>query len=367
VEGQNVILLVVESLSALDSFRTSGLGNHYPRLDEISKNGMLFTNFFSSYTNSEGGIVALLNGLIPIAYPGSKFQPYEEFSKQPSVISEFNKLGYFTEAIRPNAINFLNVNQYVREIGFDSVKDATNVKMLEQAPKFVFKSVSDETLYSYLLQRLPSLNTRAPFFVAIFTASSHLPYNHPEKGDNTLAGISEYVDRQLGTLYQELVAQNYFQDGILIITGDHRRFSIVSEDEYAKYGDSAGARIPLVIVGEGVSPNTINHRFFQQRDLFRKLADAVDVSKELSPHIVFVNRWNVRESNNEHSVSIYTEETGGRSTFGLDLCGAELVWRNKPLDFPGIEKVIHAQRAYCQMTNGAQIDKGILGKRSKKK
>jgi hypothetical protein len=59
---KNIVFVIVESLSASDSARTSGVRDRLSRFDELSQRGTLFRNFFANYEASEGGLVALLNG-----------------------------------------------------------------------------------------------------------------------------------------------------------------------------------------------------------------------------------------------------------------------------------------------------------------
>ena len=65
----NIILVIIESLSAVESVKVSGIRNRHIIFDELSEEGTLFNNFFSNYEASEGGIMSLLSGMPPIPFP----------------------------------------------------------------------------------------------------------------------------------------------------------------------------------------------------------------------------------------------------------------------------------------------------------
>ena len=78
--GRNVVLVIVESLSAVDSQRTSGIRNLLPRFDALSREGMLFRNFFANFEASEGGIVSMLSGVPPMHFPTASTNTFGEYT-----------------------------------------------------------------------------------------------------------------------------------------------------------------------------------------------------------------------------------------------------------------------------------------------
>src|SRR5665811_1737245 len=66
----------------------------------------------------------------------------------------------------------------------------------------------------------------------------------------------------------------------------------LTETEIARYGDSARARVPLLVIGDGYEAGGIDERFFQQSDLLRMLGRIKQAEVPLSPHPVWVERYN---------------------------------------------------------------------------
>src|SRR6202044_922801 len=58
----------------------------------------------------------------------------------------------------------------------------------------------------------------------------------------------------------------FFQNGILFITGDHRAPEQFRKSEFQRFGASAAARIPAVIVTRAISLPRVLPQDFQQRD-----------------------------------------------------------------------------------------------------
>jgi len=181
------------------------------------------------------------------------------------------------------------------------------------------------------------------------TISSHLPYLDPyEKTGTTSDKVWSYVDRQIGDFYERLKRLGFFKNGILIITGDHRKMLPVSQDEYAKYGDRAAARVPLAIVGKQIPQGRIDIRLWSQVDLFAKLRVAVESHLPLSSDVVFTERKSVRHR--LESVLARIRVFTGAGDFVEEVEDTKLSWDKdkRPNNFREIESRIHTQRAALQ-------------------
>ena len=63
----DVILVIMESLSTINSKRVSGVNDLLARFDRLSQAGTVFPNFFANHAASEGGIISMLMLLIFLA------------------------------------------------------------------------------------------------------------------------------------------------------------------------------------------------------------------------------------------------------------------------------------------------------------
>jgi len=112
-----------------------------------------------------------------------------------------------------------------------------------------FNAAEDKALYQRFLQWLDARPTdsSAPWLAFVLTVSTHPPFVNPENESLDEAGAFSYADKQIGMLYDELTKRDFFRNGVLMISGDHRSMTPLSAQELGRFGDSALARTPFVV------------------------------------------------------------------------------------------------------------------------
>jgi lipoteichoic acid synthase len=364
--GKNIILVIVESLSAADSERTSGIRDLLPQFDALSREGMLFRNFFANYEASEGGIVSLLSGVPPVHFPTASTNTFGEYALQRSVTEELSRQGYACEFLTTVPLQFISMNAYVMSprVGFSQAGGQREIARFRDAPRFAFESPADHVLYEELLARLDSRppDSRQPVFLTAVTASSHAPYIDPRGQMNLERNVWAYVEDELWWLYNELDRRRFFENGLLIVTSDHRKMRPIRQAERDRFGDSAKARVPLVLIGRGVPKDTLDDRLFQQSDLLRMLDRAVQPGATLSPFVLWVERYlfGLGIASNAANLEVFFSSNQAREGFRLKLHGAEIEWLKPPPDPLPIERAIHRQRAIQQATRAGSISSTAL-------
>jgi len=360
---KDVILVVVESLSAVDSHRTSGVADRLPRFDELSRRGTLFRNFFANYEASEGGIVALLSGVPPLHYPTASTLPFNEYAMQPTMVEQFRREGYRAEFLTSVPLRFLSMHRFFDNprSGFQYVGGQQEIARFKEAPRYAFESPADHVLFEELLARLDA-RPAGPVLLTAVTASSHPPFVDPRGGANTEANVWAYVQDELWWLHDELSRRNFFTNGVLIVVGDHRKMLPVRRDEMERYGDSAKARVPLLMIGAGVPSDLVDDRLFQQADLLRMLDRAVTAKPPLSQFVVWVNRYAavLGFAANASNVEIFETGNDAREAYPLRLRGAEIEWVRRPANHLAVERIIHQQRAMQQFARAAAMPATVL-------
>jgi hypothetical protein len=249
---QDVILVVVESLSMYQSQLFSGLHDWTPEFDAISKEGLRFSNFYANGITTEMGLVSLLAGEPPIA----KGRPtartvLEQFEDPPSSLPKaLSPLGYETVFLTTGNLGFVDKGVWLKQLGFDFV-EGHDAKHYFGMPRFHFDAAPDHALYSRAIGLLKQPRSR-PIFLTLETVSTHLPSVDPITGIHSEESVVRYADHALGDFVRGLKSQGFFSHGTVIITGDHRAMVPMSEDESAKFGDSAYARVPFTVLGAGI-------------------------------------------------------------------------------------------------------------------
>ena len=80
----------------------------------------------------------------------------------------------------------------------------------------------------------------------------------------------------LADFYDALNKRGFFDNGILLITGDHHAMTPIDPREYAKFGERSFARIPLIVAGAVDMPRVVDASF-QQSDFPASLAHIMGV------------------------------------------------------------------------------------------
>jgi lipoteichoic acid synthase len=355
---KDIVLVIVESLSAADSHRSSGIRNLLPRFDALSRKGMLFRNFFANFEASEGGIVSLLSGVPPLHFPTATTDTFGEYSSQRSMTATFRRSGYHAEFLTSVPLQFISMDAYAKSPlgGFAAVAGQREIARYRDAPRYAFQSPSDHLLYEELLARLDARPNGQPVFMVLVTASSHAPYVDPLGKGNTEANAWAYVQEELWWLQGQLEARGFFDNGLLLITGDHRKMLPVQQAEREKFGASAKARIPLLVIGAGVPQDMVDDRMFQQADLLRMLDRAVQPGVELSSFVVWVERYAFvfGVASNASNVEVFDAGNGARQAFRMRLRGAEIEWLDRPPNALAVERAVHRQRALQQAARASK-------------
>jgi len=346
---KNIVMVVIESLSAEDSLRTSGLADRLPMLDKLSHDGVLFDNFIANYSDTEGGVVSLLTGASPMPFPGGSRHLYRSFRHRASLIKAFNDNGYHTEFLTTGPLSFLKKGDFLHDIGITRVQGREEVRRFGLAPKGSFDSPADSYLYDEALERIHDLShTSQPFFLTLLTVTSHAPMHDPDGRGNNQDNVWEYVDRKLSGFYRRLKNNDFFKDGILIVTSDHRKMYPIPFEVSEHFGQSGAARIPLVIIGAGIPRGLVDHRLFQQSDLLGKLKHVGSKDTVLTTLATYVERYTMHytKASAYGQLSIIDEE--GES-YKARVQGNQFLWEGQiPAKSDLYEAELHALRSNDQ-------------------
>lgn len=261
----NVIVVLAESLSAIDSLRVWGVYDHLPYFDKIQTEGVTFTNFLANGCTSDTAHVALLQGVEPWKFSWQGSNAYTWYRVPTSPLWTFAKeQQYDTIFLSTASLNFLDQRVFLSWAGFSNIQWEETF-LWEQ--KYVFSSAPDQSLYKKALKTISE--QKDPYIMVMQTISFHKPYDTPY-GASQKAAL-RYTDKSLYYLYQQLKKSWFFENGILIIVGDHRKMEPLEEKEKAALGSLRYARPLLTIVGTGITPNTFDDRIIQHTDIFYSL------------------------------------------------------------------------------------------------
>ena len=257
----NLILIFLESFSAVDSKKTSWIKDNLPLFDKIQSEWTTFKNFISNVSTSERSHIATLEWIEPLTLSKNS-DPYYftvQWYTDPLPVF-FNKKGYETYFISSVTLNFLNQRTFLKNLKYKHIiwQEAFSWKQT-----YSFNAAPDKDLYDKTLEVVSQQTWK--YFITLQTISSHEPYNTPYwKWEKEMF---KYTDESLFNFYKQLKQKKFFDNGILILVWDHRKRKPVTEEENEKYWKSSRSRILATIIWDWITPR-IDNKLYQHIDIF---------------------------------------------------------------------------------------------------
>jgi len=246
VERPDIVLLILESFTAKLVDRK--LDNIFitPNLNQLTREGIYFSNCYASGSRTDKGLVATLSAYP--AMPRSSIINYQQKSRKlPSLIRDLKQAGYQSKFYYGGDINFANQKSYLLLNEIDQIIDKRNFSPADYHAKW---GAHDHLVFEKLIAELP--NTASPFFHILLSLSSHEPFTVPMEtvfpgndGDHKFANSAHYTDQVLGQFVQQLKASPKWDNMLLIILADH---GIQNLDNSAFYSPEK-FKIPLLWLG----------------------------------------------------------------------------------------------------------------------
>lgn len=260
----NIIVVFAESFSSIDSLAMWGDRGLLSWFDTIAKDGTVYTNFVANGCTSDSAHIALLQWVEPWE-TNQLAQNYLRYKSYGLWLPAFmHQNNYDTTFLSTASLGFLDQKDFLISLQFDTIIGSEAFKNLK---KYSFNAAPDQALYQKTEQSLEK--NRATWksqFIVLQTISSHKPYNSPE--GNTEEQAFAYSDKQLLQFYRYLQKTNYFENGILLVVGDHRKMQSMSYEEIQKRWSAAYGKSVFAAVGKNIPKGKINTIPIQHLDIF---------------------------------------------------------------------------------------------------
>lgn len=260
----NVVVIMLESWDAahVDALR---LLDHQPPLgatpefDALSRQGLLFSNFYANGQRSMDGMAALLAGIPTL--PG---MPYLGCGLEQSGMSFLGNLGrsqgYRTIFLQGSVRRSFRVDAIAPRAGFERYLGAEDIPTLVPGTRLSDRGAPDDATLQAANRVFAA--TDKPFVGFIFTASTHGPYLSPgpewrKFPDNSLENrylnTLNYADWALGRFFAAARKEPYFAHTIFVVTGDH-------VSGFRSHADDLPTlhHIPALIIAPDISPAVVD-------------------------------------------------------------------------------------------------------------
>jgi phosphoglycerol transferase MdoB-like AlkP superfamily enzyme len=243
----NILVIILESFTANI---VGSLNNEYStakNLDSLSKEGVLFSNFYASGDRSDKGLVSILSGY-PTLLTTSIIKYPNKTEKIPGLAKTLKKYGYKTAFYYGGDIDFANMRSYIVNTGFEHIISRKDFKSKENISSW---GVPDEFLFRYVQQEIEK--ETSPYFKVMFTLSSHKPYDVPgdklwvEGNDDQSQFLNSvgYTDYHLGKFIRSLKSNGHLKNTLVVMLADHGS----AYPGPVAYNSKSKYHIPLILFG----------------------------------------------------------------------------------------------------------------------
>lgn len=220
-EKLNVVIIMMESMSAAKMKRFGNKENLTPFLDSLAEQGLSFDNIYTAGIHTYNGVYGSL-----FSYPALASQhPMKSTNmlKYNGIAYTLKQFDYQTLYFTTHDGQFDNIEGFLYQNDFDKVftkNDYPQEKILSTL------GVPDDYLLEFVNEKLDEFYVQnKPFFAAVLTASDHGPYIIPEyfkpKPNTLTKQIVEYADWSIGKFISAAKTKKWFDKTLFVFVADH--------------------------------------------------------------------------------------------------------------------------------------------------
>lgn len=272
--GDNVILLLVESLQEFVIGLSVNGQPVTPHLNALALESVYFKNFFHQTAQgrtidaefvSQTSLYPLRAGSVSLLYPLHEYD---------SIAKVLKKNQYFTVLAQAFKSNFWNEDKMSRTLGFDSHLTEENFDIDE----IIALGLSDVHFLGQMAAKIEKMPE--PFFSVVVTLSSHHPYDElPEqyrtldvgKWRGTMMGdylqSAHYTDEAIGQFLEKLKQSGLYGKTVLAVCGDHdaglnkKELATIKNVQATELNSKLLDKVPMIIHIPQVSEGFISEEY----------------------------------------------------------------------------------------------------------
>lgn len=270
----NVILIIVEGFTANVIESLGGRKGITPNFNQLSKEGIFFTNFYASGDRTDKGLVSILS-----AFPAQTQQSIIKFPDKTQKLAYLTRkleaLKYKTSFVYGGDADFANYRSFLTYGGFRHITSDDDFDSEYNTSKW---GVHDQYLFEQVKKELDTTSLHQPFFKTVLTLSSHEPFDVPlkqisgEDDASLFLNSCYYTDKCLGEFIAYCKQQPWWDNTLIILTADHGH----------RLPDKLDSRIrekfhiPLLWLGGAIKKDTIVTRYAGHTDIANTLLAQLD-------------------------------------------------------------------------------------------
>lgn len=217
----NVVIVLMESMSARFMHSLGSDNTITPTLDELAATGLFFDHIYATGTRTVRGIEAVMLSIPPT--PGQSIVRRPDSGEIFNIGSVFRDRGYVTQFLYGGKSFFDNMGGFFSSNGF-SVIDQSSMTKAETTFSNAW-GVCDEDLFNLAVKSADQAGSK-PFLQFILTTSNHRPYTYPSGKTKIPSGTGrdgavEYSDFAIRKFLETARGKPWFKDTVFVFVADH--------------------------------------------------------------------------------------------------------------------------------------------------
>lgn len=274
IDRPNILIILLESFSANAVQAVGGDSAVTPNLNRLSREGVLFTNFYANSFRTDRGIVSVLNGYL--AQPTTSIMKYPAKSQSlPSLAKTLGREGYVADMLYGGDINFTNMQSYFFSSGYSRITADRDFPLSSRLSKW---GANDDVTFTHLAGEIrQKQSSEQPWLSTFLTLSSHEPFEVPyHRLENPYLNSVAFTDSCLGHFIDELKKTPAWKNLLVILVSDHGFHYPADLKDY----EPRRFHIPMLWLGGAVAGPRVIETYANQTDLAATLLNQMGLSSE---------------------------------------------------------------------------------------
>lgn len=282
---KNVVVLIVESFGR--EYVEEGFA---PFVKSLEQGSLTFDYSYANGRKSIDGMPSILSSIPMFVEPF--FLTPASMNDVSGLAGELSKIGYATAFFHGAENGSMGFEAFAKATGFKKYYGRTeynaDTRFNGDDDFDGTWAIWDEPFLQFYAHKMTEM--QQPFMTAVFTASSHHPFNVPDKyadtykddGKNSIHRCIRYTDMAIKKFFETASKQAWYNNTIFVLTCDHTN-GFDSEVYNTDLGTYAAPLIIFDPTGEVVKPER-RHTVAQQIDIMPTVLSLTGYNK---PYIAF--------------------------------------------------------------------------------
>lgn len=224
VSKPNVVIFIVESLSAFQMKRYGNPNNFMPFLDSLADVSATFDNVYTAGMHTYSGVFSTLFSIPSILNTKPFSSPQVNGQKLSGISNVLHKNGYYNIFFCSGDKQFDNMNSFLSTNDFDKIISKEDYPEDSELTEW---GVHDNTMFQFAIPVLSEISKEKPFLAVFLTISTHESLSLPKQTEfkpSTPDGygkLFQYTDWSFSEFFKSSSGKDWFKNTVFAFIADH--------------------------------------------------------------------------------------------------------------------------------------------------